>query len=121
MLQFREQHQRGASAAADRVLRSSSLEIGKRTGAKACYINSGGKFSATLCRGLGRALGFPIARIVLGAQRQSSGAGLLEKRASGCRAPVFQRWLPPWMWAILANMERVRALYAHVAARSANN
>jgi len=90
---------------------ASSLEIELRTGAKACYIIPAGNLGNAFAAVWARALGFPIARIVLAHNANRAVPDFLK---SG-------QWLPRLSVPTLAsamdvgnpsNMERVRALYA---------
>jgi threonine synthase len=90
---------------------ASSLEIEKRTGAKACYIIPAGNLGNAFAAVWARALGFPIARIVLAHNANRTVPDFL----------TTGQWLPRASVPTLAsamdvgnpsNMERVRALYA---------
>ena len=90
---------------------ASSLEIEKRTGRKACYIIPAGNLGNAFAAVWARALGFPIARIVLAHNANRAVPDFLKTG----------QWLPRASVPTLAsamdvgdpsNMERVRALYA---------
>jgi threonine synthase len=93
---------------------ASSLEIESRTGAKACYIIPAGNLGNAFAAMWARALGFPIARLVLA---HNANRTVPDYFASG-------EWRPRPSIPTLAsamdvgnpsNMERIRALYPALA------
>jgi threonine synthase len=89
---------------------ASSLEVARRTGAKACYVIPAGNLGNAFAAVWARALGFPIERIVLAHNANRTVADFFETG----------EWRPRASIATLAsamdvgnpsNMERVRALY----------
>jgi len=90
---------------------ASSLEVAKRAGAKACYIIPAGNLGNAFAAVWARALGFPIARIVLAHNANKTVPDYLETGIWRPRASV------PTLASAMdvgnpSNMERVRALYA---------
>ncbi len=93
---------------------ASSLEIERRTGAKACYIIPAGNLGNAFAAVWARALGFPIDRLILA---HNANRTVPDYFASG-------EWRPRPSIATLAsamdvgnpsNMERIRALYPRFA------
>jgi threonine synthase len=89
---------------------ASSLEVARRTGAKACYVIPAGNLGNAFAAVWARALGFPIERIVLANNANRTVTDYLETG----------EWRPRASIATLAsamdvgnpsNMERVRAFY----------
>jgi len=90
---------------------ASSLEVAKRTGAKACYIIPAGNLGNAFAAVWARALGFPIARIILAHNANRTVPDFLETGRWQPRASV------PTLASAMdvgnpSNMERLRALYA---------
>ena len=81
---------------------ASSLEIERRTGAKASYIIPAGNLGNAFAAVWARAVGFPIDRIDARAQRQSHGARLSCERRVAAARRASRRWPPPWTSAIRA-------------------
>jgi threonine synthase len=89
---------------------ASSLEVARRTGAKACYVIPAGNLGNAFAAVWARALGFPIARIVLANNANRSVADFLETGEWQPRASI------PTLASAMdvgnpSNMERVRAFY----------
>ena len=93
---------------------ASSLEIERRTGAKACYIIPAGNLGNAFAAVWARALGFPIDRLIMA---HNANRTVADYFASG-------EWRPRPSIATLAsamdvgnpsNMERIRALYPRFA------
>jgi threonine synthase len=90
---------------------ASSLEIEKRTGAKACFIIPAGNLGNGFAAVWARAMGFPIARIILAHNANRTVPDFLKTGQWQPRASV------PTLASAMdvgnpSNMERVRALYA---------
>jgi len=89
---------------------ASSLEVAKRTGAKASYIIPAGNLGNAFAAVWARALGFPIARIVLAHNANRTVPDFLENGEWQPRASI------PTLASAMdvgnpSNMERIRALY----------
>jgi threonine synthase len=90
---------------------ASSLEIEKRTGAKACFIIPAGNLGNAFAAVWARAMGFPIARIILAHNANRTVPDFFKTGQWQPRASV------PTLASAMdvgnpSNMERVRALYA---------
>jgi threonine synthase len=90
---------------------ASSLDVARRTGAKACYIIPAGNLGNALAAVWARALGFPIARIILAHNANRTVPDFLETGTWQPRASI------PTLASAMdvgnpSNMERIRALYA---------
>jgi threonine synthase len=89
---------------------ASSLEVAKRTGAKACYVIPAGNLGNAFAAVWARALGFPIERIVLAHNANRSVPDFLKTGQWQPRASI------PTLASAMdvgnpSNMERVRAFY----------
>ena len=89
---------------------ASSLEVAARTGAKPCYIIPAGNLGNAFAAIWARALGFPIARIILAHNANRTVPDFLETGTWQPRASI------PTLASAMdvgnpSNMERVRALY----------
>ncbi len=94
---------------------ASSLEIERRTGAKACYIIPAGNLGNALAAVWARALGFPIARLILAHNANRTVPDFFETGEWHPRPSI------PTLASAMdvgdpSNMERIRALYPTVAA-----
>ena len=81
---------------------ASSLEVERRTGAKASLHHSGRQPRQRIRRRMGARPGIPHRAHHLGAQRQSHGARFSARPANGVRGRASRRSPPPWMSAIPA-------------------